>query len=104
MRYRKVTAMFPSNSLKQVEDELLAIGVPGMTISKTHGMGDYRNYFIDDSMIDCSRLEVFIEVERARVVADTIARTVHQGLASDGIIAILPVEEFMHIKDFKESE
>ena len=102
MKYRKVTAIIPQISLEQVEEELLAINIPGMTVSKAHGMGDYRNYYTNDYMSNCSRLEVFIEADKAKLVAKTIARTVHQGMSSDGVIAILPVEEFMHIKDYTE--
>ena len=102
MNYRKVTAIIPQITLDQVEEELLAIDVPGMTVSKAHGMGDYRNYYTNDYMTNCSRLEVFIEADKAKLVAKTIAHTVHQGMNSDGIIAILPVEEFIHIKDYIE--
>ncbi len=102
MKYRKVTAIIPSLSLDDVEKELLTLGVPGMTVTKAHGMGEYRNYYAKDSMSDCSRVEVFIEAEKAKRIADTIAKVVHQGLSSDGVIAILPVEEFMHIREFIE--
>lgn len=102
MNYRKITAIVPQISLDQIEQELLAIDVPGMTVSKAHGMGDYRNYYTNDFMSDSSRLEVFIEADKAKLVAKTIARTVHKGMSTDGIIAILPVEEFMHIKDYRE--
>ena len=102
MKYRKVTAIIPKISREKVEEELMAIDVPGMTVSKAHGMGDYRNYYTKDYMTDCSRLEIFIEADKAKLVARTIAQTVHQGMSSDGVIAILPVEEFIHIKDYME--
>jgi len=102
MKHKKVTAIIPQLELEKVEHALMVIGIPGMTVSKTHGMGDYKNYYANDSMQDCSRLEIFIEEEKAKLVAKTIARTVHQGMNSDGIIAILPLEEFIHIKDYSE--
>jgi len=103
MNYRKITAIIPSLSLDNVEKELIALGVPGMTVSKVHGYGDYRNYYAKDTMSDCSRVEIFTEVEKARQIVNTIARTVHQGMETDGVIAILPVEEFIHIREFSET-
>ncbi|NIT61075.1 MAG: P-II family nitrogen regulator, partial [Aliifodinibius sp.] len=52
MKFKKITAIFPSLELDNVEKELIEIGVPGMTISKTHGFGEYRNYYAKDSMTD----------------------------------------------------
>lgn len=103
MKFRKVTAIIPSLSLDDVEKELIALGVPGMTVTKAHGLGEYRNYYAKDSMSDCSRVEVFIEAEKAKQIANTIAKAVHQGMSTDGIIAILPVEELIHIREFHET-
>ena len=102
MKYRKVTAIIPSLSLDEVEKELMSIGVPGMSVTKVHGYGDYRNFYTKDSMTDCARIEIFTEEPQARQIATTIARKVHQGMSTDGVIAILPVEDFMHIREFKE--
>jgi len=102
MKYRKLTAIIPALSLDEVEQELMTIGVPGMTVTKVHGYGDYRNFFTRDSMTDCARIEIFAEAAQARKIVTTIAKKVHQGISTDGVIAVLPVEEFMHIRDFSE--
>lgn len=102
MKYRKVTAIFPSLELDKVENALIGIGVPGMTVSRTHGFGEYRNYYARDTMTDCIRVEIFTDADKANEIARTIARTVHQGQNSDGIIAVLPVEDLVHIREFKE--
>lgn len=102
MKYRKVTAIFPSLELDKVEQALIGIGVPGMTVSKTHGFGEYRNYYARDSMTDCVRVEIFTDADKAGEIVTTIARTVHQGASRDGIIAVLPVEDLLHIREFKE--
>lgn len=39
MKYRKVTVIFSSLELDHVENELISIGVPGMTVSRAHGFG-----------------------------------------------------------------
>lgn len=102
MKFRKVTAMFPSLDLEKVEQALIGIGVPGMTVSTTHGFGEYRNYYAKDTMSDCVRVEIFTDADKADEIVRTIARTVHQGLSSDGMIAVLPVEGLLHIREFEE--
>jgi nitrogen regulatory protein P-II 1 len=102
MNFRKVTAIFPHLDLDKVEKALIGLGVSGMTVAKTRGFGEYRNYYARDSMSDCVRVEIFTEADQANEIAKTIARTVHQGLNSDGIIAVLPVEELLHIREFTE--
>lgn len=103
MSFRKVTAIFPELDLDKVEKALIGIGVPGMTVSKTHGFGEYRNYYTEDAMSDCVRIEIFADADKANDIAKTIARTVHQGLTSDGIIAVLPVDNFWRIREFTEA-
>ena len=103
MKFAKVTAIFPSLELDKVEKELIGIGVPGMTISKTHGFGEYRNYYNKDSMTDCVRIEIFTGVDNVDKIVKTIARAAHHGLDSDGIVSVLPVEDVLHIRDFSEN-
>uniref|UniRef100_UPI0030DD5273 P-II family nitrogen regulator n=1 Tax=uncultured Marinobacter sp. TaxID=187379 RepID=UPI0030DD5273 len=100
----KVTAIFSSLDLKKVEEALIEAGFSAMTVSRTHGRGRFKNYYAKDTMADSVRVEVFVKAEQADNVVNTIARTVHKGLDSDGIIAVLPVEDLLHIRDFKEAE
>lgn len=102
MKYRKVIAIIPKLTLAEVEKELTVIGVPGMTVSKVQGYGHYRNYYTNDTMSNYSQIEIFVEAEKARNIANKIANTVHQGMGTDGIIAIMPVEELIHIQEFSE--
>jgi len=97
MKYRKVTAIIPDMMLEPVEQSLVALGIPGMTVSKARGFGAYRNYYTKDYLSDCVRVEVFSESDRAHEIADAIARAAHRGTVSDGVIAITPVEDFIHI-------
>ena len=90
----------PQSELEKVEQALIGIGVPGMTVSMTHGYGEYWNYYARDGMTDNVRVEIFTKADKANEIVRTIARTVHQGLSSDGMIAVLPVEDLLHIHDF----
>lgn len=101
MNYRKIIAIIPSLTLEDVEKYLKHAGVPGMSVSNVHGFGEYRNYYTNDTMTDCSRIEVYSEIEKVKQIVNAIAQGAHQGLDSDGVIAILPVEEFLHIHEIE---
>jgi nitrogen regulatory protein P-II 1 len=100
MKYRKVTALIPTLELEKVEQAL--IGVPGMTVSTVRGFGEYRNHYARDTMTDCVRVELFTDADKADEIVRKIARTVHQCLSSDGIVAVTPVEELLHIREFED--
>jgi len=102
MVYQKVTAIIPSISLEHIENELEKIGAPGITITKVCGSGGYKNYFSRESLSNYSRIEIFVEKKDAKIISNAIARTVSRGMSIEGIIAIVPVDDFIHIKDFKE--
>lgn len=100
MSYRKVIAIFPRSDLEEVEKALLAHDVPGATLSRIHGFGEYRNYFTNDLMVNCMRIEIFIDTDKANEIATAITRAVHSDVRGDGIIAVLPVDELWHIREF----
>lgn len=101
-KHQKVTAIIPSLTLGEVSKALSAHGVPGMTVIKVRGFGDYRNFYSRDNMTDCARIEIFAELDNTKNIVNIIAKTVHQGMSTDGVIAITPVDEFMHIQDYSE--
>jgi len=45
---------------------------------------------------------MFIEKKDAKKISNVIARTVSTGMSSEGVIAIAPVDDFIHIKYFEE--
>ena len=102
MKYRQVIAIIPPDSLDQVENELYENGMQSLTVSRITGKGDYKNFYKKDFMSDYYKIDIFIDEDKTRKAVDIIAQTAHQGLDSDGIIAVLPVDEFVHIKDYSK--
>jgi len=104
MDYRKIIAIIPSLTLDNVEEKLKQAGVPGMSVSKVHGYGEYRNFYTKDTMTDCSRVEVYTEKNKVKQIVDAIAKAAYQGLESDGVISVIPVEDFLHIHDIEVNQ
>lgn len=102
MSYKRITAIIPETSLEKVEGNLVGLGVIWITVSRNRGHGEHRDYYQRDCMTDCIRIEIFIESDKARCIADAICYGAYEGTNSDGMVAISPVEEFMKVREFKE--
>ena len=50
MSFRKVTAIFRPYRLEAVEDRLRELAVPGISVTKVTGYGEYANYYTSDLM------------------------------------------------------
>jgi nitrogen regulatory protein P-II 1 len=98
MEFRKVIAIIRPDYLEKVEQALQALAVPGISISKIKGYGEYMDFYESDWMSSHVRLEIFTPGEQARAIAGAIMETAHTGLPGDGIVAIQPVEALFHIE------
>lgn len=99
MEYRKITAIIRNSLLEKVEDRLRLVGVKGISVSRVKGFGDYANFFRNDLLTSHSRIEIFASAEEVKKIADTIMDYAHTGHPGDGLIAVLPVENILRIKD-----
>ena len=102
MEIKKVVAIVRTDALKDVEDRLRVIGVPGITVDRVKGFGEYANFFTPDWMSAYARVEVLTDVVQAQRIVDAIIQAAHTGAAGDGIVSVLPVEKLYRIRDHRE--
>lgn len=98
MDFRKVTAIIRPDALEKVETALKSLSVPGVSVTKVKGYGEYMDFYTPDWMCSHVRVEVFIGRHRAEDVANAVMQAAHTGLEGDGIVAVLPVEAVYHIR------
>lgn len=98
MRFAKVVAIIRPERLEQVEDALKERGVPGVSVSKGKGYGEYADFYSPDWMVQQIHVEVFIPASQAEEIAELIMQAAHTGVEGDGIVAIVPVEALYHIR------
>lgn len=98
MRFRKVTAIIRPERLEAVEESLKKLNVPGVSITRVKGFGEYANFFVSDWLCRNVRVELFVGVRQAEEVAKAIMDAAHTGIEGDGIVTILPVESVYHIR------
>lgn len=102
MQFRKVIAIIRPERLEVVENAMKTLNVPGVSVTKVKGFGEYANFFSSDWDSTHMRIEVFISDARAEAVAQAIMDAAHTGLEGDGIVAVLPVETVYHIRTRKK--
>ncbi len=106
--FQKVTAILRVKMLADVERQLDQHGVSGITVTMVKGFGEWHpdRHFgytkILDRLVRHVRIEVFVEADKADAVIDVIAKAASTGQTGDGIIAVLPVTQFVHIRNHAE--
>lgn len=95
---RKVTAIIRSSVLNDVERRLRDIHVPGVSVTKVKGYGEYANFFRPDWSCRHARIEIFCRHERADEIARAIVDAAHTGGAGDGLVVVLPVESIYRVR------
>lgn len=98
MQFRKVTAIIRRDVLEKVETQLQALGVPGISVTKVKGYGEYADFYSRDWLTSHMRIEIFTTEECAEPIANAIMGSAHSGQGGDGIVAILPVEQLYRIR------
>ena len=98
MKFRKVTAIIRPERLEAVEECLIKLNIPGASVTRVKGFGEYKNFYDPSWLGTHVRVEVFISVIQADEVARTIMDAAHTGLEGDGIVCVLPVESIYHIR------
>jgi len=103
MALRKITAIVRTDRTPQVRDRLEGLGVPGMSLTRVKGYGEYADFYSADWCVSHARLEIFIEASRVDEIVQAIMDEARTGVAGDGIVAVLPVEHLYHIRSGEET-
>ena len=102
MDLKKITAIVRTNVLSDVEDQLIRLGVPGVTVSRVKGFGEEASFLTPGWMSAYMRIEIFADATQAQQIVETIVKAAHTGIAGDGFVSVLPVETFYRIRDGRE--
>ncbi len=101
--FRKVTAIIRTDRTQYVLERLKVLGVPGMSLTRVKGYGEYMDFYSTDWCVSHVRVEMFVQAARVDDIVHAIMDEAHTGVAGDGIVAVLPVERLYHIRTGEES-
>ena len=102
---RLVTALVKPFKLDDVKEALTQLGLPGITVTEAKGFGRqrghtevYRGAEYTVEFIPKTRIEVLIDDDDARRVADTIVNAARTGQIGDGKVWISPVDTIIRVR------
>jgi nitrogen regulatory protein P-II 1 len=100
-----VTALVKPFKLDDVKESLTQLGLPGITITEAKGFGRqrghtevYRGAEYTVEFVPKVRIEVLIDDDDARRVADTIVNAARTGQIGDGKVWISPVDTIIRVR------
>jgi len=99
MDLKKILAIVRTDVIEHVESRLIQLGVPGITIARVKGFGEYSNFLTPDWLSAHVRIEIFADVAQVQQIVDAILEAAHTGTAGDGIVSVLPVDALYRIRD-----
>ena len=102
MEYIKIVAIIRMGSLENVENRLLQLNVPGLSVTKVKGSGEYTNFFTSDWNSTHARIEIYCEKDKKEAIVNGIMDEAHSGLTGDGIVVVIPVETIYRIRTKSE--
>lgn len=102
MSFKYVVAITSSEFAVSVEAKLLSLGIGGITLSKVKGFGEYRNFFSRDWLTEHTKVEIFVEDAKVDALLEVLRELANTGEVGGGIVAVVPVYEFLHLRDGTE--
>lgn len=95
---RQITAIVRTSMLEDVERRLRELDVPGISVTKVKGYGEYANFFTSDWSVEHARIEIVLPRECADGVARAVVAAARTGEPGDGIVVVLPVESLYRVR------
>ncbi len=84
--------------LKEVEKALFRIGEKSFSVTKVKGLGEEKGY-LEYDLVSHLKIEILAPEDRVARIKEALVKAAWTGVAGDGVIAVLPVEEFVKIRE-----
>lgn len=103
MNFKYVVAIVRPDAVESIEARLHKSGFGGLTLTKVKGFGEYKNFFTSDWLSDHVKIEIFVEEPRVQTLVDALLELSHSDIPGAGIVAVMPVEKFLHLRTGTET-
>ena len=100
--YKKIVAIVRLECLELVENHLHSLNVPGISVTKVKGYGEYTNFYSTDWMSTNAHIEIYCQSDKVDSIVNGIMEKAHSGSQGDGIVVVSPVENIYRIRTKSE--
>jgi nitrogen regulatory protein PII len=98
MNVKYVIAIIRPDVLTELETKLYSLRIPGMTVTKVKGFGEYIDFYSKNHLTEHLKVEIFVEESKVDELTSAIMDVAHSDIPGAGILAVLPVDQFFHIR------
>lgn len=98
MNYSKVVAILNITDYGLISNELTAMNIPGVTISKVQGFGDYVNEYAPFGFSDNMKIEIYTNSKQAEEIAQLLSELASELTEGGGLIAIEPLSNLLNVR------
>lgn len=103
MHFKYIVAIVRPEVLAELEAKFGGLHVRGITATKVKGFGEYIDLLARNHLTEHIKVEAFVEESKADAVVDAILDVAHSNVPGAGIVAVMPVENFLHIRTRSET-
>ena len=98
MSIKRITAIVPIDTLRVLEKNLRACGVPGVTVERVQGYGEHPNFFRRDLMKDNARVVLYTGDDRLNDIVAAVCSCAEQ-CGYSGILAVEEIDRLVKLPD-----
>lgn len=103
MHFKYVIAIVRADALAALEAKLAGFHARGLTVTKVGGFGEYADFFSTSHLTEHLKVEIFVEASQADAVVNAVMDAAHSEVPGAGIVAVMPVDKFFHIRTRSEA-
>ena len=103
---KRIDAIIRPNNLEAVKENLVTIGIEGLTVSEVRGFGRqkghteiYRGTEYSVDFVPKIMITILVTEERVAAILDAITAGARTGKMGDGKIFVTPLEEVVRIRN-----
>ncbi|MBC8209593.1 MAG: hypothetical protein H8E21_00900 [Gammaproteobacteria bacterium] len=98
MKYSKVVAIMNISDYGLLSEALKSSNIPGVTVSRVEGYGDYVNDFAAFGFSENMKIEIYTSSEQAEAIAQQLSELANAMTEGGGVIAIEPVSTLLNVR------
>jgi nitrogen regulatory protein P-II 1 len=99
MEFKYVVAIVRPEVVRRLEERLVRLDISGISLSRVKGFGEYKNFFSNDWLTEHVRIEIIARAGQLDALLDALLEVTGPQSSSSGIVAVMPVERFLHLRD-----
>ena len=97
MWYSKIVMILNISDYGLIKKEIKQLNIPGITVTKVQGFGDYVNEFNNDGFTEGLKIVIYTSSEQAELIAKSLSQLANELTEGGGVVAVEPVSKLYNV-------